>query len=184
MARQPKYRHNKARGTAFIEVQGRRIGLGKFNSPESLEKYHRILAELAAGRLDAVAGKTPQSPVVTVNLLIQEFLTHAKKRYVKHGKPTSEVRSFKAALKPVRRLYGRVPVDDFGPRALRVCRQTMIDDGGFRKRINKQVSRIRQVFKWGVSVELVEEVTWAKLRLLEGLRKGELPDRPKIRAAT
>ena len=40
------------------------------------------------------------------------FWRHVKQRYVKNGQPTSEVRSFQSALRPVRQLYGSVPVTD------------------------------------------------------------------------
>ena len=38
MARQiPKYRHHKGSGQALVQIDGRRIYLGKFDSPESRE---------------------------------------------------------------------------------------------------------------------------------------------------
>jgi hypothetical protein len=64
-----------------------------------------------------------------VNELILAFWQHAGQRYVKNGKPTSEIRSYRTALRPVRRLYGRAPVADFGPLALVACRQKLIEDG-------------------------------------------------------
>jgi hypothetical protein len=83
------------------------------------------------------------------------FWRHAEQRYVKNGQLTSEVRSFKVALRPVRRLYGRELVTNFGPLALIACRQKLIEDGICRKRINQHVGRIRSVFKWGVAREMV-----------------------------
>lgn len=41
--RVPKYRHHKPTGQALIETQGRRIYLGKFNSPESRERYAEVV---------------------------------------------------------------------------------------------------------------------------------------------
>jgi hypothetical protein len=50
--------------------------------------------------------------------LILAFGQHAVTRYVKNGVPTSEIKSFRTALRPVRRLYGHEPVTNFGPLAL------------------------------------------------------------------
>ena len=105
-----------------------------------------------------------------------------KKRYVKNGVPTSEIRSFQTALRPVRQLYGSVPVTDFGPLALVACRLKLIEAGFCRKRINQHVGRIRQMFKWGVAREMVPETVWRALYSVEGLRIGEAIERPPVRA--
>ena len=46
----PKYRNLKTRkrDRAFVELNGQRFYLGKYNSSESKEKYHRLLAEWEA----------------------------------------------------------------------------------------------------------------------------------------
>ena len=49
----------------------------------------------------------------------------------------------------------------------------LIEAGICRKRINQHVTRIRQVFKWGVARELVPETVWRALCSVEGLRYGE-----------
>ena len=44
----PKYRRQKHKDradAAFVELNGRRHYLGRYGSPESKEKYHRLLAE-------------------------------------------------------------------------------------------------------------------------------------------
>ena len=37
----PKYRHHKGSGQALVVIKDRRIYLGKYDSPESKETYHR-----------------------------------------------------------------------------------------------------------------------------------------------
>jgi len=49
----------------------------------------------------------------------------------------------------------------------------LIDAGICRTRINQHVTRIRQMFKWGVARELVPETVWRALCAVEGLRFGE-----------
>jgi len=119
---------------------------------------------------------------LSVNDLVLAFWRHAKKRYVKNGQPTSEIRSFKTALRPVRRLYGSEPVTNFGPLALVACRLKLIQAEICRKRINQHVGRIRQMFKWGVGREMVPETVWRALCAVEGLRVGEGIERPPVRA--
>jgi hypothetical protein len=42
--RVPKYRLHNGSGQALVEIGGRRIYLGKYNSAESGEKYRRLVA--------------------------------------------------------------------------------------------------------------------------------------------
>ena len=44
-AKDPKYRHYKPKNLGVVRIDGRDHYLGKFNSDESWEKYHRLLAE-------------------------------------------------------------------------------------------------------------------------------------------
>jgi hypothetical protein len=123
-ARLPNYRLHKGSGQALVQIDGQRIYLGKHGTEESKEKYHRVVGEwLARNRASATsspAGRTLGSEL-TVNELLLAFWPHAQKRYVKNGKPTSEIRSFRTALRPVKELYGREVVSGFGPLALVAC---------------------------------------------------------------
>jgi integrase len=174
--RTPKYRLHKGSGQALVQINGKRVYLGKYGTEQSKERYRKLVAEwLASGQRPAVTSPTVSSRTtpVPVNELILAFWQHAQTRYVKNGQPTSEICSYKTALKPVRRLYGQGLVTNFGPLALVACRQQLIDAGICRKRINQHVTRIRHVFKWGVAHELVPETIWRALCSIEGLRFGE-----------
>src|ERR1039458_6664266 len=100
----PAYRHYKPKDLAVVRIEGRDHYLGKFGSPESYEKYHRILAERYAKVPTAVANKkaVPRSEVETVTELCVGYYTHACAYYTKHGKPTSQVVLIKLALKTLR----------------------------------------------------------------------------------
>ena len=122
-SRTPKYRHYRPENLAVTRIAGRDHYLGKYGTPESYEQYDRLIAEWLVSchqPATAIASATASSSSgpVTINRLILAFWKHAKQRYVKNDQPTSEVRSFKTALRPVRRLYGREPVTSFGPLAL------------------------------------------------------------------
>jgi hypothetical protein len=55
--RQPKYRLHKARNCAIVTIAGRDHYLGAYDSTESREKYHRLVAKSLA------ANPAPPSPV-------------------------------------------------------------------------------------------------------------------------
>ena len=67
---------------------------------------------------------------------------HVRGYYRKNGQPTSEPKNIRLALAPARRLYGRTPAKDFGPIALKVARQSMVDADLCRNESNKRTGRI------------------------------------------
>ena len=135
----PAYRLHTSSGQARVIINGEHICLGKFNSLESPQKYDRLIAEwMAKGRPRAKIEPIRQAcNGPSVNELILAFWQYAITRYVKNGEPTSEIRSLRTALRPVRQLYGTEPVARFGPLALTASRQKLIEAGICRKRINQ-----------------------------------------------
>ena len=49
---QPSYCRDKSSGRALVVLNGKRVWLGKYDTPESREKYHRVVAEWTAGASD------------------------------------------------------------------------------------------------------------------------------------
>ena len=92
--------------------------------------------------------------------------------YVKNGKPTDETHGIRAALRPLKELYGHEPAATIGPRELKNVRQTMIEAGHSRKYINDNVSRIKRAFRWAVENELLPADRLPGLLAVQGLRKG------------
>lgn len=176
----PSYRLHRPSGQARVILDGKHVYLGKYGTEESHQNYHRLIAEWLATRQRGPVVATV-APVISVNELVLAFWHHAKQRYVKDGRPTSEIASFRAALRPVRRLYGREPVSEFGPLALVACREELKEAGYCRKRINQHLGRIRHVFKWGVAREMVPETVWRALCAVEGLRPGEARETEPVR---
>ena len=180
----PTYRLHKPSGQARVIIDREHIYLGKFGSPESRQKYDRLIAEwLTSKRIPTSRARQPSgSPItITINELLVAFWKDAEQRYVKNGTPTSELRSFRTALRPVCQLYGRELVTDFGPLALVACRQQLVDAGICRTRINQHVTRIRRVFKWGVAHEMAPESVWRALCAVEGLRVGQAPETEPVK---
>lgn len=176
------YRLHKATGQAFVQIKGRRRYLGKHGTAASREKYNRLLAEYYATQAEPPPAPTvARGPVTIAELTAAFYWEHVRLRYVKRGKPTSEQASYRTALRPVIDLYGSAPANSFGPLAMVACRSELVDRGLCRKRINGHVTRIRKMFQWGVSRELVPETVWRALLAVEGLREGEARETAKVR---
>lgn len=107
----PKYRKHKASGQAIVTLSGVDFYLGPHGTKASKREYDRVVGEwLECGR------RLPaQKDEITVVELAARYWRFATHHYVKNGKPTDEQHCIKAALKPLRELYGRTKVSGFGP---------------------------------------------------------------------
>jgi integrase len=173
--RLPKYRHYKPKNLAVVRLNGRDVYLGRYNSPESREKYHQVLAGwLTPGNAPQPPAATADGAGPTVNEIILAFLTrHADTHYRRaDGTPTGELDNFRMSLRPLRQLFGTTPARDLSPKALKAVRKAMIDAGLSRTTINQRVVRIVHVFKWAASEELVPPNVHQGLKAVPGLQKG------------
>ena len=171
----PSYRYHKASDQAVVVLDGRSHYLGPWDSPESRSRYDRALAEwLAGGRRDRdPAPPSVPEPRPSVSELILAYWRHAEGHYRgPDGTPTEELGNIKAALRHLRALYGPTPAADFGPLALHAVRDRMVLGGLARSTVNGWVNRIRRMFRWAASVEMVPAAVVQALDTLAGLQKG------------
>jgi integrase len=170
----PSYRLHKPSGQALVTLNGRDRYLGPWNSPESRAEYDRLIAEwLAAGRGTVKAQEAPDPGDPTVVEVLAAFMRHAERHYAAEpGERSDELKNMKDAVRPLRTLYGRTPARSFGPLALRAVRDEMIKSGLARTTVNARINRVRRVFKWAASVEMVPASVVESLRTLDGLREG------------
>ncbi|MEQ9410936.1 MAG: site-specific integrase [Fuerstiella sp.] len=167
MKRIPKYSYHKATGQALVRLDGKVHYLGKYGSDESRKRYDHLIAKWLTGE------KLSTPDQLTVARLCVKYINeHAKPYYRKNGRQTSELSAIQAALRPVTELFGKSKVADFGPARLKKVRQNMVDRGIVRTSINRNVGRIRRMFKWGVENELVSPSIHAALSAVAGLRHG------------
>jgi integrase len=60
----------------------------------------------------------------------------------------------------------------FGPKALKAVREHMVSVGWCRSNINKQISRIKSVFRWAVENEMIPAEIHHALLAVRGLQRG------------
>ena len=167
--RNPKYRKHRASGQAIVTLSGQDFYLGPHGTKASRAEYDRVIAEwLANGRRPPAADNSDLHMLE----LVDAFWTHAQTYYSGHAH-RGELGSYRLALQLVNRLYARTLIIDFGPKALKAVRQVMVQRGWVRRYVNRQVGRIRHVFKWGVENELVPVTVYQTLLAVAGLRQGK-----------
>ncbi len=168
----PKYRLHRASGQAVVTINGRDVYLGKYGTPESVERYHRATAEWQLRR--SIPEAVPEFVVedLVVSELFVRYWEFAAQHYRKGGRPTSEVDCIRLAMRDLVALYGRQPASGFGPLALKTVRESMVRRGLSRGVVNQHIGRIKRMFKWAVSNELVPPSTLQGLQAVTGLRRG------------
>lgn len=167
--RNPQYRRHRSSGQAVVTIDGKDHYLGPYGTKASRAEYDRLIGEwLAGGRRLRVAACDLQ-----VVELIRAFWRHAQVYYRKaDGSRSSEVKNFRDSLRPLKRLYANTPVAEFGPLKLKALREEMIRRGWCRTHINRQVARIKHVFKWGTENEMVPAEVFHALQAVGGLKAG------------
>lgn len=164
----PSYRHHKASGQAFVELNGKRIYLGKFKSATSKTEYERLIGEfLSSGRQLA-----DETAAVTVTEVCIDYVKKADGYYRKNGQHTNEFGTAKGILKELRTLYGKTDAAEFGPIAFKAFRQRLIDRGLRRTTINHYLVHVVAAFRLAVENEKLPVHVYQALRAVERLRQG------------
>jgi integrase len=162
----PSYRKHKPTGQAVVTLNGKDRYLGCHGTAASKAEYDRLIAEwLACGR------HLPKTDSLSVNEVILAYVRYAT-GYYSSGGETSEVARIKDAARPLKRLFGHVPAAEFGPRKLKAVREAMLAKGWCRTNVNHQIHRIKRMFNWAVSEELVAPEVYHGLQAVSGIRKG------------
>lgn len=186
----PSYCRHKASGQAYVTLDGREHYLGVYGTPESRERYARLIAEHTAAQSSAGASPAPDSVQSVNELALLYWERHVLQVHARNGKPTDRQYHIRLSLRPLKELYGSLPVCDFGPKALKCVREKMIADavearGGVNRRyLNDHIGIIKRMFRWGVAEELVPVDIFQSLEAVENLRKGwdaRLRERERVR---
>lgn len=166
----PAYLLHEASGLAYVTLHGEQVYLGKHGSPESLSKYRRIVRDFE----DASLKGLPVPPAgCAVWELVEVHQLHARQYYRRpDGTPTGEAGEFRRACDPLLADFADLAVDEFRPRDLKAVRVKMVEAGLSLGVINQRVGRIRRVFRWGVSEDIVQASTVLALESVPDLSPG------------
>jgi len=169
--RLPQYRKHKASGQAIVKLGGKTRYLGRHGTKASREEYQRVVGEwLSAGRHNP-ASKANADDLLIVEVLAR-YMNFAQQHYRKHGRPTNELENIKYALRPLKTLYGRSRVADFGPLGLKALQAHLIEQRLARSTINARIGIIRRMFRWAVSEQLCPPLVIYGLGTVMGLQRG------------
>jgi hypothetical protein len=166
----PKYRKHRAGGQAVVTLNGMDFYLGPWGSKASRFEYDRLVGEWIQNGRRLGGGNACDLAVVEI---INAYRKYADAYYVKNGQRTREAEIITHTRKWfIQPLYGRILAVDFGPCTLKNVRQKMIEVGHSRGVINKNVDRIRRMFRWAASEEMIPVTVPQALSTVAGLRKG------------
>lgn len=166
--RVPKYRLQKPSGQAVVTLNGRDHYLGKYRTEASRAEYQRLIAEYLSGStLDKPAGRRPAATGLTVSTLCERYIAYLEARFPDSWQKNN-LDKMKLAQKPLKRIYGHTEASSFGPKALKVVREDMINQGLSRGLINASVSCIKRMFAWAVSEEPVPPSIHHAMQAVEG----------------
>jgi hypothetical protein len=135
--RTPSLRLHRASGQAVVTVRGRDFYCGKFGSPEAGQAYSRVLASIRAHGAEVVQhhgvpsegskARRPTSPSsLTVAELLLAYVEDAERAY---APPSRELEPIKVVVRDLRKSFGSMFADEFGPLLLKQLRQQWIDRG-------------------------------------------------------
>jgi integrase len=173
MARKPKYRRHVGRNRAFVEWNRRRYYLpGSYKSPESLKAYRAFL-ERNVYPFDTPAEHATSPAVILVGAIVTQYLVWAERHYPTGSR--SEFSNMKAAAAHLSAEHGLLPAAEFGPKRLKAIQLRLAKAKQSRGYVNAVSARIKRIFKWAVSEELIEPSVFHGLQTVTGLRKDRSP---------
>lgn len=179
ISKPPKYcrqRDKNRADRAYVRIDGKTIWLGAYASPESKERYADLIGSPKPTAIQP-------TEVITVAMIMAGYLEFAQTYYRRpDGKPGREYELIREVLRFVRKNCSDLPAKDFGPKRLKEIREALIEAGHCRKYINKNVHRIRRMFKWATSEELIPVAIHTALLTVPGLKQGrtKAPDLPPV----
>jgi hypothetical protein len=96
-----------------------------------------------------------------------------KTRYMKFVRSTTEYSNVVSSIQLLLTRHSHELVSSFGPVKLMAIRDEWASKGIVRNQINHRVNRIKRIFKWGVSRELIPIESLQRLKTVEGLAFGQ-----------
>jgi integrase len=151
--------------TAFTVIDGQRVHLGVYGSPEAEKEYRRVIAEWNTGM---IAPKPERTENITVAELVLRFLKERQGK-VSFTQWDNERRTAVVLVS----LYGDTDTATFDINCLLTLRNEFVRKGYVRQKINERVRNIAFIFRWGVPYKIVPANVYHELKALIPIKKGE-----------
>lgn len=174
---------------------------GPETDPESRARYlaardawnraREEAAEIRARETEKrVAKRAPADArrIASVAKLVDLYVQHARRRYVKHGKPTGTADNIWITLRPFLLRFGTMMTADFGLDQLEEYQRELDESGRLcRNQVNARIRIICGAFAWGArhrtesGERIVPPAIAAELKMIENLRRGycQAKDHPR-----
>jgi integrase len=153
---------------AYCRIDGKKVWLGCYGSPESKTKYAELISQAGIASSDTSPPAPPTEPTVTE--LMAAYLDHVDEYYGHKSAEWYHARSF---MKLLRKHYGSLPAHEFKAKKLKQLRELWVAEDWSRKYVNEHVARLKRMFKWATSEEMVPTDVYQSLDSVVGLRKGK-----------
>ena len=133
----PKYRHQKSRNLAVVRIDGKDIYLGKYNSPESHEKYQLAIAELVS-RLAITKTKG-----LTLPALAAVYHQFSQIRF-----SDAKLRSYHRTIQRFASLFPELDSQDVACSHVEAFQMSLVQRNLTAKTINDYLARLKNIFCW------------------------------------
>jgi integrase len=139
--------------------------LGNYGSPESRAKYAALIAEAKV----VPSTPEPKGPP-TVSELMAAYFKYVDEYYGYKSAMWYHIKSF---MKLLHRHFGTLPAKEFKAKRLKQLRDLWIGEGWSRKYINEQAGRLKRMYQWAASEEMLPAEVLHSLEMVQGLRRGK-----------
>ena len=131
------------------------------------------LYEAAIFQSETIGDITDQTNLTTMSELARAYLQYCDDYYRDNtGNVTREPQDIRYTLKPLIERWADLHIHQFGPLKLIELRNHFISLDWSRSLINQRIGRIKRMFKWAVSRQIVSPVVYQGLMAVEGLKQG------------
>lgn len=154
---------------AYVVINGKRRKLGVWGSQEAEQRYRELIAQPDEQSAPRLPEPPPPAETVTVAEIMVPFMRHVLKTYAKNK---AEIAHYRGSMRVVMADCGELAATMFGPKRLRRVREAMVELGWSRRYVNGQIGRVKRLFKWAASEEVIPASVATSLATVEGLRAG------------
>jgi integrase len=160
----PRVHAHRASGQDRCRYRGEEFYLGPSGSPEARRAYVELIERLAAR--DAPRARDR----LTIGCVVALWRVHAIKQY---GPESQEVTEHDYVLAEALALFAALPAEEFDVDHLEQLRDALVASRLARTVVNRRIIRFRTFWRWAERKKHVPKGSWANLRTLPPLRRGE-----------